>query len=190
MPGEPSLTGASIELPDPPLADPDVGICLRPWTASAVDVAALAAAWADPAVAGANRVPEDISPAHAARWLAGEPARRAAGMGLDLVVGPADGDTTVLGEVGLRNIDRGRRRAELSWWIVAGHRSRGLAGAATRLLAGWALSAQGGLDQVWARIDPANHTSARVARAAGLVPLGVAGGAQVWARSSPAPPTR
>jgi RimJ/RimL family protein N-acetyltransferase len=177
-------------LPHPPLVDPGAGIRLRPWTASAADTAALAAAWADPAVAAANRVPDDISAAAAARWLSGEPTRRTAGAGLDLVVGPLDGATTVLGEVGLHNIHRARRRAELSWWIAAPHRGRGLAVAAARLLAEWALSAPGGLDQVWARIDPTNERSARVARSAGLVPLGTAGGTQVWARSRPAPPAR
>ncbi|HEX6568618.1 MAG TPA: GNAT family N-acetyltransferase [Acidimicrobiales bacterium] len=171
-----------MDLPDPPLADPAAGIVLRAWSPTQADVAALVAAWIDPALVAANRVPDDVSPAAAARWIRGEPDRRAAGACLDLVVGPLDGGAAVLGEVGLRNIDRTRRRAEMSWWIAAGHRGRGLAVAGVRLLAGWALSDQAGLDQVWARIDASNPGSARVARAAGFTELGSASGSQVWAR--------
>jgi RimJ/RimL family protein N-acetyltransferase len=176
--------GVSLALPDPPLTDPDAGVRLRSWSASPADAVALAAAWADPAIAAANVVPADVSAASAARWLAGDTARRSAGRNLDLVVAPIDGGPEVLGEVGLRNLDGRRRRAELSWWICPEHRRRRLATAATRLLADWALADDGGdLVQVWARVDRANVASAKVAAAAGLVPLGAAGGADVWARS-------
>ncbi len=171
----------AVALPDPPLADPGARILLRPWALA--DVAALVAAWDDPVLAAANGVPDDVSVATATRWILGEAARRAAGACLDVVVSPLDGDSAVLGEVGLRNIDRGRRRAEISWWVAAEHRRRGLGVAAARLLADWALSDQGGLDQVWARIDPGNAASAGVARAVGMVELGVADGTVVWARS-------
>lgn len=172
-----------IALPDPPLADPSVGIVLRPWAATPADAEALAAAWADPEIAAATRVPDDTSADAAARWIAREPARRAAGRSLDLVVAPLVGGDAVLGEVGLTTIDRERRRAEMSWWIAAGHRGRGLGGRAARLLADWALSPAGDFDQVWARIAPGNSASARVAAAAGLVELGPGGGTVVWARS-------
>jgi RimJ/RimL family protein N-acetyltransferase len=172
-----------IALPDPPLVDPSAGIVLRPWAATPADAQALAAAWADPEIAAASRVPDDTSVAAAARWIAGEPGRRAAGRSLDLVVAPLDGGGAVLGEVGLTTIDRERRRAAMSWWIAAGLRRRGLARAATRLLADWALSPAGDLDQVWARIAPGNEASARVAAAAGLVELGGGGGRAVWART-------
>ena len=174
-----------IALPDPPLADPSTGIVLRPWAPTPTDAEALAAAWADPEIAAAARVPDDTSLAAAARWIAGDPGRRAAGLSLDLVVAALDGGDAVLGEVGLTTIDRERRRAEMGWWIAAEYRGRGLAGAAARLLADWALSPVGGLDQVWARLTPGNAASARVAAAAGLVELGAAGGTAVWARTRP-----
>jgi RimJ/RimL family protein N-acetyltransferase len=178
-------------LPEPPLVDPGVGIRLRPWAPTAADAATLAAAWADPAIAVANVVPDDASAAAAARWLASEPRRRGAGHSLDLVIGPIDGGAEVLGEVGLRNVDLRRRRAELSWWIAPEQRGRGLAAAATRLLSAWALADDGGeLVQLWARVDPANAVSARVAGRAGLVALGAAGGADVWARSRHSRPSR
>jgi RimJ/RimL family protein N-acetyltransferase len=177
-----------IALPDPPLFDPVAGIVLRPWLATPADVAALVAAWTDPVLAAAEGVPDEVSAARAARWIRGDAGRRAADAGLDLVIGPVDGGPTVLGEVGLRNVDRARRRAEISWWVVTEHRGRGLAVSAARLLVGWALSSAGGLDQVWARIDPANAASARVAAAAGLVELGTAGGRAVWSCSREMPP--
>src|SRR5690606_38694585 len=110
-----------LGLPDPPLTDPAAGITLRPWRPTPGDVAALAAAWADPEIAARTAVPDDRSTAAAARWLRGEPGRRATGTCLDLVVAPLvepempapwwDRDA-VLGEVGLRNVTAGPRRAE------------------------------------------------------------------------------
>ena len=184
-----ATTARPVALPDPPLVDHEAGVALRPWAPTPGDVAALVAAWTDPVLVAANGVPDDVSAAAAARWIRGDAHRRAAGTNLDLAIGRADGAATVLGEAGLRNIDPQRRRAEVSWWVAAEHRGRGLAVAAARLLVDWALSAPGGLDQVWARIDPANVPSARVAAAAGLVELGPAGDTVVWARTRTAPPS-
>ncbi|HET6954512.1 MAG TPA: GNAT family N-acetyltransferase [Acidimicrobiales bacterium] len=179
------MTGrAVLALPDPPLVDAAAGIVLRPWRTTPGDVAALAAAWDDPDVAATSAPPADRSAAAAERWIAGAPGRLAAGLALDLVITGRDGG--VLGEVGLRNLDAGRRRAELGWWVAAPHRGRGLAGVAVGLVAGWALGPPCGLRQVWARIVPGNAASAAVARRAGLVRLGTAAGTEVWARSAAA----
>jgi RimJ/RimL family protein N-acetyltransferase len=165
-----TAAGPALALPDPPLADPAAGIVLRPWRATPADAAALAAAWA-----AAGREPAE----RPAAWIAGDPARRAAGLALDLVV--AVGDVAV-GEVGLRNLDAERRRAEIGWWIAPDHQGRGLATAAVRLLTAWALGPPCGLVQIWARIDPANAASARVASSAGFRRLGhSAAGYDVWA---------
>lgn len=206
----PRRLGPKLRLPAPPLVDHGAGIRLRRWTTSTGDVNALVAAWADPAIAAANGVPANRSAESATRWLADDAARLATGRSLDLVVAPledvgvdedgrgagAGGLTAVggaaedvraaavLGEVGLRNIDRVRRRAEISWWIAADQRRRRLATAATRLLADWALDEGGGdLVQLWARIEPHNRASARVAAAAGFAELGCADGTSVWART-------
>ena len=185
-PAGPHAAPVLLGLPDPPLADRDAGIVLRPWRPTDGDVAALVTAWTDPRLVAANGAPAEVSADRAARWIRGEPARRAAGSCLDLVVAPAgvgiDG-SAVLGEVGLRNIDHDRRRAEIGWWIAADHRGRGLAIAAVRLLVDWALSASGGFVQVWARIDRTNEVSCRVARSAGFVELGEADGSLVWSRT-------
>ncbi len=181
-----------LGLPEPPLVDRAAGIVLRPWAPTPGDIAALVAAWRDPVLASSAGVPAEVSTPAAERWIRGEPARRAAGLCLDLVVGPLGGGDAVLGEIGLRNVDRVRRRGEMSWWTAAEHRGRGLASDATRLLAEWALAPGGGdLVQVWARTDPADRVSAAVAAAAGFVELGEADGTTVWARARrPAEPSR
>jgi RimJ/RimL family protein N-acetyltransferase len=166
----------AFALPDPPLADPAAGVSLRPWRPTPADEAALAAAWA-----ATGREPRE-SPA---AWIAGDPARRAAGLALDLVVAI---DDAAVGEVGLRNLDAERGRAEIGWWIAADHQGRGLATTAVRLLAAWALGPPCGLVQVWARIDPANAASARVAASTGFRRLGrSAAGYDVWAITTPVP---
>ncbi len=97
-----------------------------------------------------------------------------------MVVAAGEEDA-VLGEVGLRNLDRTRRRAEIGWWIAADHRGRGLATAAVRLLTEWALGPPCGLVRVWARIAPGNAPSRLVAERAGFTCLGIADGTEVWA---------
>jgi RimJ/RimL family protein N-acetyltransferase len=160
----------AFPLPDPPLADPGAGIALRPWRTTPADAAALAAAWD-----AAGRRPGESPDA----WIAGDAGRRAAGLALDLVVAL---DDAAAGEVGLRNLDDDRRRAEMGWWIAPAQRGRGLATAAVRLLAGWALGPPCGLVQVWARIEAGNAASARVAAGAGFRRLGrSASGHDVWA---------
>jgi len=189
-PGAGDGPAGALPLPEPPLADPDAGIVLRPW-GRPHDASALADAWDDPALRAAGTVPAGASPELAARWIAGEATRRARGLALDLVVAPlaaAGGDVeeadAVWGEVGLRNIDPGAGRAEIGWWISAPVRRRGLASAAVSLLAGWGLGPPLGLRQVWARIDRANVAAARVAVRAGFRHLGDVERTAVWARTA------
>jgi RimJ/RimL family protein N-acetyltransferase len=172
-----------LALPDPALADAVAGVALRPWRATTGDVAALAAAWSDPEVAAGSLPPEDRSPAAAEAWILGAPARLASGLALDLVIVTVDDDDLVLGEVGLRNIDRVRRRGEIGWWIAAAHRGRGRSAPAVALVAAWAAGPPLRLRQVWARISPANPASVAVARRAGFRRLGAAAGTEIWSRS-------
>jgi RimJ/RimL family protein N-acetyltransferase len=88
----------------------------------------------------------------------------------------------VWGEVGLRGLDPAVRRAEVGWWLAPEARGRGAAAIAVDLVATWALGAPLRLRQVWARIDPDNTASARVAAEARFRCLGRAGGGEVWAR--------
>jgi RimJ/RimL family protein N-acetyltransferase len=192
--GTPGPAGP-LDLPSPPLADPSLGIHLRPWGRSGEDATALAEAWRDPVLRAATGVPPHPSVSFARRWIAGEADRRARGLALDLVVSPlppaggparsgTEGGGAVWGEVGLRAIDPTAGRAELGWWITAAQRRRGFASAAVDLIAGWALGPPLDLLQVWARIDRANEHAARVAARAGFTLLGHAGGIDVWARTA------
>ena len=66
---------------------------------------------------------------------------------------------------------------ELSWTLYAGHRGRGLATRAVRMLADYALTETGqgglGLGRVEAKVEPGNQASLRVATRSGLRREGV-----------------
>ncbi len=115
------------------------------------------------------------------RWIGTEADRRSRGLALDLAVELIE-ESKVVGEVGLARLDVPRGLAEAGWWIAAEHRGRGLASRAVGLLADWAL-AELSVEQLYARLDPANEPSIAVARAAGFDRRGVASdGLEVWSR--------
>ena len=167
-----------MELPDPPLVDRSAGVALRAWRTA--DAPALAEAWATPDIAGHATVPGGGGVEAAERWIGGGPARTAAGLALDLVIGPVDGGTEVWGEVGviqLRLVSAGpdassRRRTvwDMGWWLRPEHRGRGRARAGAALLASWVARS---LDEpLIARVDIASPASAAVAVGAGLIRRG------------------
>lgn len=159
---------------------------LRPWRAD--DAPALAAAWADPEVRRFTAVPEATDGAAAARWIAGDAVRRERRLAVDFVVSPADSDE-VLGEVGLGPFDTSRDAAVLGYWVAAPARGRGVATAAARLLAGWALDPAGlGLAALLATTDPANPASEAVLRSVGFALLAERDGRRHWVRRAVATP--
>jgi RimJ/RimL family protein N-acetyltransferase len=140
-----------------------VDVKLRPWRPA--DAAALAAAWADPAIARWTAVPEDRSAEAAARWIAGWDERRRRGLALDLVV-VADGDEdTVLGEVGVSFMTA---PPTIGWWVMPAARGQGVATRAVALFVGDVLVATG-VDQVVAEVGEENPASMAVARHNGFV---------------------
>jgi len=151
-----------IPLPDPPLRSGD--LVLRPWHLD--DAAALAAAWSDPEIQRWTGVPEVRDLAAAARWIAGDDARRERELSLDLVV---ERGGEVAGEVGLSSFDRAAGTVEIGWWIAPAHRGRGVASTAAGLVVAWA-RADLAL-QVIARCDAANPASVAVAQRAGAMVL-------------------
>lgn len=141
------------------------------------DAEALAAAWADPDVARWTAVPtepEARDRAAAARWIAGEPDRRARRLALDFVIGGRE----VLGEVGLTRFDDAGR-AELGFWLSPRARGQGLATAAVAEVTRHALT-ELGLTRVWARTAPGNDKAAQVLVRAGFARKGEAAGCTVW----------
>lgn len=165
VPAEPAPVvpgGPPLALPQPPLGDGV--ITLRPWQAQ--DAPALVAAWADPAVARWSAPPARRSLVDAKRWIAATPSLRSRRLALDLVVSSIGPRPEVLGEVGLSSFDDDDRSAQIGYWIAPGHRGRGLATRAVRLLTASALNRYG-LRTVIATVDPGNRASQVVLRRAG-----------------------
>ena len=155
-------SAAPIVLPVPDLAGPTTR--LRPWRVT--DAPALVAAWHDPVIRDRLRVPEPADEASAAGWISHREQAWAEGRSVDLAVtDPPSG--TVIGEVGLSQLDPVRRAALVGWWIAEDWRGQGRAGEAVGLVVDWALS-EGPLEAVMAEISADNPTSVAVARRAGL----------------------
>ena len=153
---------APMVLPVPDLAGPSTR--LRPWRAT--DAPALVAAWHDPVIRDRLTVPEPADEAAAARWISRRGRDWADGRSADLAVAdPPSG--TVIGEVGLSQLDPVRRAALVGWWIASGWRGQGRASEAVRLVVDWVLS-EGPLEAVMAEIASDNPASVAVARRAGL----------------------
>lgn len=149
-------------LPVPDLAGPTTR--LRPWRVT--DAPALVAAWHDPVIRDRLSVPEPANEASASSWISQRERAWADGLSVDLAVtDPTSG--TVIGEVGLSQLDPVRRAALVGWWIAEDWRGRGRAGEAVRLVVDWALSV-GPLEAVMAEISADNLASVAVARRAGL----------------------
>jgi RimJ/RimL family protein N-acetyltransferase len=128
------------------------GVRLRPWRLK--DAPAVEAMRTDPIVARWSGLPDEGAEA----WIARQGARSFA-----ITVPPGDAP---LGKVAL--VQRGARRAELSYWLLPAARGRGLATAACRTLVGAATD----LDAIVLDIDVDNEPSQRVARALGATPGG------------------
>ena len=164
---------ASPRGPQPELTDGT--ITLRPWHDNDIEAAL---AGHDETIAhwfGSETVilSPEVQRAAVERWRAGW----AAGPGLANFVVDHDGE--VVGSVEVRVLDGGDGRAggstgELSWTLYAGHRRRGYATRAVRLLIDFALDDHGlGLTRVQARVEPGNEASLRVATRSGLRREGV-----------------
>lgn len=184
-PAEPAgPTLAPLPLPWPPLVDGVSQVCLRPWGASPSDAGALARAWADPEIARWTAVPRDHDEAAAARWIAGDEAKRESGRALDLVIAPYGGSDVVHGEVGLVVVEPERGWAEIGYWLAAEARGAGRASIAVGLFAQWTLH-QLPIERLFARTDPANPASAAVAERAGFTSVGtIEDGPHVWMRDA------
>jgi ribosomal-protein-alanine N-acetyltransferase len=145
-----------------------------------------------PDIAGQATVPGTGAVADAERWILGAPARRGVGLSLDLVVAPILGDE-VWGEVGLTPLrltagDAVRDEIEIGWWVLPGHRRRGVATTAAGLLARWAVTTLG-RERVIARVVRGDAGSETVATRTGLRRLATLDATRdLWA--GPVAPTR
>jgi RimJ/RimL family protein N-acetyltransferase/8-oxo-dGTP pyrophosphatase MutT (NUDIX family) len=148
----------------------DGTVTLRPWRDEDVEVAIaghdeLIAHWF-----GRDAVPPSYDAHRRAleRWRAGWEDRSIVGFVIE-------SDDEVVGSCEVRSIGEGT--GALSWTLYAGHRGRGHASRAVRVLADWAMTPTGqgglGLGRVEARVEPDNAASLRVATRSGLRREGV-----------------
>jgi RimJ/RimL family protein N-acetyltransferase len=162
-----SVGASHIHPPDPPLRGKS--FVLRPWTKD--DVYALLRIAATPDIPRWTYLPESMTEEQAEHWIqrAHEVAR--SGRGLPLAI--EDTDTgSLLGNVGLAQVNQNLGTGELYWWLDGTARGRGIATTAVILLASWALDRLG-LARVAALVEPANRPSSRLAQRAGFQREGV-----------------
>ncbi|GGL89941.1 GNAT family N-acetyltransferase [Micromonospora yangpuensis] len=115
-------------------------------------------------------LPAPYTEADARWWITeGAPAARAGG-GVGYAIADA-GTDRLLGAVGVNNPVPARQQGEIGYWVAPWARRRGVATAATRLLARQAFGA--GAARLELLTDAENTASQRVALAAGFRPEGV-----------------
>lgn len=150
-----------LTLTEPDLHD-DVVALRRPAPS---DVDAITAAVQDPDIPRFTMVPSPYSVADAVAFV-----DRAAGSwraGTDasfVVVERASG--TLLGAIGLHQLDRALGQAQVGYWVERTARGRGVATRALRLVTGWAFGSLG-LRRLQAFVFTDNPGSARVLEKAG-----------------------
>jgi [ribosomal protein S5]-alanine N-acetyltransferase len=134
------------------------------------DIEPIFTACQDPAIVRFTRVPFPYTRVHAQAFVRNAAHELRAGNGAHLVV--ADGRTNaLLGVTGL-TLDRGRRSAEVGYWVAPQHRRQGVAHRAVRCIVGWALRDLG-IARVQLMADVRNEPSQRVAELCGFRREGV-----------------
>ena len=109
------------------------------------------------------------SEADAAQWI--DHCVAAWQQGTEFPLGIFDTGGELLGGVGLSQVDRARRTANLGYWVTTGHCGRGVATVASRLLVRLAFEALD-LDRIEIAALPHNLASRRVAEKLGAVSEG------------------
>jgi RimJ/RimL family protein N-acetyltransferase len=130
------------------------------------DVAAIAAACADPEIGRWTRIPHPYTREDAGAWVALAKLTRERGSALHLLVAGLD-DDRLRGAIGVERRERPQPHGEVGYWIAVEQRGRGLAARAARLLAEWALGALA-LPRLEIHVLPENEPSRSVARKAGF----------------------
>jgi RimJ/RimL family protein N-acetyltransferase len=160
------------------LKGPDEGpfVVLRPL--ADVDVPAIARACDDRDIARfIPDMPTPYTEADARRFVADARAKWASGSGYSWAI--TDAAPELLGTIALH---LGERTA-VGYWVAPWARNRGLATAAVKTLAAWALG-EGGFRHLELTTDPRNAASQRVAEKSGFIRAGLFPG-YVETRSGP-----
>jgi [ribosomal protein S5]-alanine N-acetyltransferase len=152
----------------PGIAVPELigGPCLlRGWRLS--DAPALRPACGDPEICRFTTVPHRFVVEDAQDWITRQQAHACNGTGVVLAIVPIP-ENAPAGMVGLFGLDQHGSTARFGYWLIATQRGRGLASAATGLLAEWAFGDLQ-LSAIHIDLEPGNHASARVAEKLGAV---------------------
>jgi RimJ/RimL family protein N-acetyltransferase len=152
-----------------PIGFPDEGIDdgrirLRPLRED--DLPALVSALQGAEFARWTRVPHPYGDSDARAWFTKQAEIRGAGTGLHLIVADAR-DDTLLGSVGLTEIDWEELRADIGYWVARESRRRGVATRSVRVLAEWTFEALP-VQRLGILVDRENTASAGVAERAGF----------------------
>ena len=154
----------ALELPT--LADEHVE--LRGWRLE--DALALAPAFEDEAIRRFTTVPRDFTLAAGQEWIVRQHARAETGSAAVLAMLPRRHHEPV-GMVGLFGLAESQPAASFGYWVLRDWRGRGLATAATALLARWGFDTLG-LCEIHIDREQGNDASARVAQRLGATVTG------------------
>jgi RimJ/RimL family protein N-acetyltransferase len=130
------------------------------------DLPAIVEAVQDPDIPRFTTVPQPYGEAEARLWQRTAAAGTRSGGGLATVI-VDDGDGTLLGSVGVHNIDPETGRCSAGYWVAAPARGRGVASRGLRLICAYAF-AELGVQRIELWIEPGNAASLRVAEAVGF----------------------
>jgi ribosomal-protein-alanine N-acetyltransferase len=133
-------------------------LVLRPWAQA--DVASLVRAYSQPDIRRWHA--RSLDEAEAREWIVSRSEHWRSEIGGDWAVADGGG---VVGRVGLREIDLAAGRGEVSYWVLAEARGRGIATRALCAMTDWAFDRLG-LHRLELTHATANAVSCRVARAA------------------------
>jgi RimJ/RimL family protein N-acetyltransferase len=165
--GEPPGTDGTLTVPPSATAP---GLLLRPWTEQ--DIPAMVAAHRDPVIRRWLRHPVTTDE-QAHRVIEARRASRRAGTGFGFAVLHADPGGTAgnpIGDVSIRRLDDEATSGEVSYWVTAPWRGRGIAPLALSAVCEWAfrLPRPRPLEQLELIHAVGNHASCRVADKAGF----------------------
>jgi RimJ/RimL family protein N-acetyltransferase len=144
-------------------------VALRLFAVS--DAPAVAAACRDPEIPRWTFMPEGLTVPQAHAWIERATDGLLRGRAVRFAITDVTGGT-LLGQIGIGNIDWDQQVGEIFYWVVAESRRRGAATRATKLLAAWAFDVMH-LARIEITVDPENAASQRVALAAGFTREGI-----------------
>ena len=130
------------------------------------DIPAVVEAVQDPDIPRYTRVPQPYGEGDAKLWQRTAATGLAAGTDLATLVFD-EGDGSLLGSVGLHNLDPESRRCSAGYWLAREARGRGVARRALTLLCRYAF-AELGAERIELWIEPENAPSRGVAEAIGF----------------------